>query len=366
MGKTILDLYLADGYQPRRVSSARGGEWAGPCPFCGGEPGKSDRFSVWPEKSARGKHWWCRQCRKGGDIIQYVMETKGLSYPKACAELGIEPREKKEAPRALAPADAAQKARQSEYIWQPHEWQAPSELWQEQAARLLERCGRQLWGYDGAHVREWLYNSRRLDKENMAAARLGWCPQELHLDRARWGLPEEIDSKTGKPISLWIPEGVVIPCFHGGILYRLRIRRFVSGKKKKYIFIPGGSPRPYYIDTGQKHVLIVESELDAIICAQEAGHLVNVVALGSVSMRPDPELHNTLQRAHTILVALDTGDVSLAGTKEAWGWWAQNYPQAYRCPIVKGKDPTDAAKKGLDLSTWIRAALAGGAERMTA
>ena len=30
--------------QLRRVASTNGGEWAGPCPFCGGH----DRFRVWP------------------------------------------------------------------------------------------------------------------------------------------------------------------------------------------------------------------------------------------------------------------------------------------------------------------------------
>ncbi|MBV9711108.1 MAG: hypothetical protein JO011_09365, partial [Ktedonobacteraceae bacterium] len=29
----------------RRVASTHGGEYAGPCPFCGG----TDRFRVWPD-----------------------------------------------------------------------------------------------------------------------------------------------------------------------------------------------------------------------------------------------------------------------------------------------------------------------------
>ena len=29
----------------RKVAATNGGEWAGPCPFCGGD----DRFRLWPQ-----------------------------------------------------------------------------------------------------------------------------------------------------------------------------------------------------------------------------------------------------------------------------------------------------------------------------
>ena len=48
-----------------RIASTRGGEYAGPCPFCGG----TDRFHVQP---VTGK-WFCRTCTpRGGDTIDYV------------------------------------------------------------------------------------------------------------------------------------------------------------------------------------------------------------------------------------------------------------------------------------------------------
>ena len=50
----------------------------------------------------------------------------------------------------------------------------------------------------------------------------------------------------------------------------------------------------------------------------------------------------------------------------AWGWWAEHYVNAMRCPVVGGKDPTEAVKRGLDLRLWIQAALDGGAQRMQA
>jgi Zinc-binding domain of primase-helicase len=44
----------------RKVATTRGGEWAGPCPFCGGR----DRFRVQPEKGL----WFCRQCSPNGPL----------------------------------------------------------------------------------------------------------------------------------------------------------------------------------------------------------------------------------------------------------------------------------------------------------
>ena len=42
----ILDLVKSDVPSIKRVANTNGGEWAGPCPFCGGE----DRFRVWPDE----------------------------------------------------------------------------------------------------------------------------------------------------------------------------------------------------------------------------------------------------------------------------------------------------------------------------
>jgi DNA primase len=38
----------------RKVATTAGGEWAGPCPFCGGR----DRFRAQPFLGV----WWCCQC----------------------------------------------------------------------------------------------------------------------------------------------------------------------------------------------------------------------------------------------------------------------------------------------------------------
>ena len=64
----------------RRVSTTNGGEHAGPCPSCKG----SDRFRVWPEQG----RYWCRQCNKSGDVIQYLRDFRGMSFQQASKAVG--------------------------------------------------------------------------------------------------------------------------------------------------------------------------------------------------------------------------------------------------------------------------------------
>ncbi|MBZ0307011.1 MAG: hypothetical protein K8I82_13155, partial [Anaerolineae bacterium] len=54
----------------KRVASTNGGEYHGPCPFCGGK----DRFIVQPDQPCGGR-WSCRHCSpRWQDGIAYVQE----------------------------------------------------------------------------------------------------------------------------------------------------------------------------------------------------------------------------------------------------------------------------------------------------
>ena len=67
----------------KKVGRTHGGEYAGPCPFCGGR----DRFRVWPEQC----RFWCRGCGASGDSIDFVMKLNHLSFKEALVYLGIRP-----------------------------------------------------------------------------------------------------------------------------------------------------------------------------------------------------------------------------------------------------------------------------------
>ena len=101
-----------------------------------------------------------------------------------------------------------------------------------------------------------------------------------------------------------------------------------------------------------KAVIIVESELDAILLHQEAGNLVTSIALGNAQTRPDMITDQLLKQAKIILVSLDSDQ---AGVKESWQWWANHYPNSKRWPPVKGKDPGEMYLSGVDLRIWVEA-----------
>ncbi|MBL4844954.1 MAG: hypothetical protein JKY65_05475 [Planctomycetes bacterium] len=66
------DLLELLGGAHQRVSATRGGEWAGPCPLCGGR----DRCRAWPHREA-GPRAWCRGCGAEGDAIRWAMFIDG-------------------------------------------------------------------------------------------------------------------------------------------------------------------------------------------------------------------------------------------------------------------------------------------------
>jgi hypothetical protein len=105
-----------------------------------------------------------------------------------------------------------------------------------------------------------------------------------------------------------------------------------------------------------KVYVIVESELDAILLHQEIGDMAGVISLGSAQTRPDKLTAELLSGAEIILIALDGDD---PGAKEAWLWWPQHFHQARRLPPVKGKDPGEMWKVGVNLSEWLEIGIKG-------
>ncbi|MGE0709330.1 MAG: hypothetical protein AB7N76_35030 [Planctomycetota bacterium] len=66
-------LTLLGGEAFQRRASTNGGEWAGPCPLCGGE----DRCRVWPAHE-RGPRAWCRGCGTSGDPLTWALCLDGV------------------------------------------------------------------------------------------------------------------------------------------------------------------------------------------------------------------------------------------------------------------------------------------------
>ena len=328
----ILAFLQEDGISPRKVASTKGGEYASPCPGCGGK----DRFRYWPLHD-RGERWWCRQCGRSGDSIQYLKEFRHLSYGEACRVLGKSPDDKPFHKRSFSWHKTEKTGRS------PGRGEETTERWREMALRFAKWAHTQL--LENRNVLAFLRKERGLSNDTVNAHGIGWNPSDSYMDRGERGIPPHENKK------IWLPKGIVIPCYKAGIVQRIRIK---TGKKEiPYYVLPGGSSQSMVLNAGMSIYVVVESELDALLLSQECKDR-GIIALGSAQTRPDEHTEKLLREADLVLVALDA---DAPGTKEAWQWWPSHFTRARRWPPVDAKDPCDMWKKGINLSQWIYAAI---------
>lgn len=163
---------------------------------------------------------------------------------------------------------------------------------------------------------------------------------------------------------LFIPRGITIPLFaEDGRLINLRIRKPNADLAKeegrkclKYIELEGSCRRPLLLRPEAERArfsvyVIVEGELDAVLCHYATGGGIGALAVRSNTRKPDAEAHSLLEGAVRLLVALDYEDSlnGVAGLK----WWMDTYPHARRWPTPEGKDPGEAYGLGVDIREWI-------------
>ena len=263
----LLTLVEADGIALRRVAGTRGGEWAGPCPFCGGR----DRFRVQPNREAGGV-WFCRQCTgdpdSGGrwhDVIAYVQKRDGVDFQEAARRLGAD-----ELSGAFKPARPAQHPKVQPGV--------PAADWQQKARNVIETCERLLWGDQGGRALDWLH-ARGLNDDTLRRWHIGY------------NLPN--GDSAGRTIAgLWVWEGITIPYFAGDRLWAVNVRRperivKADPKEAKYIMLRGSRRGLFGADNlnGVDVAMLTEGEFDAMLLYQEAGDLAGVATLGNATAR---------------------------------------------------------------------------------
>lgn len=328
----LLELAANDGLQPKRVASTHGGEYHSPCPGCGGR----DRFIIWDKRD----RYRCRQCQKRGDLIQYLRDFHSLSYTEACARLGVEPKEKRSFFFRPKPVS----------IFQPSVINSPPPQWSAKAELFVGYCHARLMRTPYALD---LFHARGFTHETLKRFKLGWNPQTVWLKRSYWGLPENEQKK------LWLPMGLVIPTFSADDVVKLKIRRtdwHEKDDRPKYVEISGSMQAPgIYGYAPHKPIMVLESELDALLIQQFAGDLCCCMALGGASKRPDAHMHKLLLEAPLILF---TFDVDQAGAI-AYRWWKNTYHHLKIWVPPVSKSPGDAYRQGVDLKKWIEIGIEG-------
>jgi DNA primase len=360
----------------KRVAATRGGEYAGACPWCGGQ----DRFRVQPE---RGR-WWCRGCSDGPrwqDAIAYVRQRDGVDFVEACRRLGASASE-----LGTRPADALYgAARPGRYPRRPNsatasatrraagppplqprsacappsvvlpEDQTPNPTWQAAGLALVAEAEAALWSEAGERARAYLA-SRGLREATLRAWRVGFQPDPGRREPAeRWGFPAT--DANGKPVWLRIPRGIVLPWLDDDQLWQLKVR--TSQPRLKYLAISGGHPCLYGADTlvpGELAIL-AEGEFDAQLLWQEAGDLVGVASLGSASRWPTPHALRYLAACSGLLLATDADDEGDQGADRL----ALVLPgRTWRLRPPLGKDATEYRRLGGNVRDWVRFELRRG------
>jgi hypothetical protein len=289
-----------------------------------------------------------------GDAIQYLRDTRGLSFTEACQILGISKDGNKRKRSRRTP---------EKQVFKPKKYEDPPAIWMKKAGIILSDTQEKLWTPGGRAAREILFD-KGLAEATIRRAGIGFNPVDLYRDRRGWDLPHEIRCD-GKPKLLWIPAGLVIPLTpfskqtaqdqNQNDIVRLRIRRNDPGEGPRYVIVSGSSMAPLVLESSKNIFSIVESELDAWLIWQAAADLTGIVAMGAANMKPDFSTHKILLKAEKILNALDYDP---AGARWAWKFWPETYgPKVKRWPVPIGKDPSDAWQHGLDIRLWIEAGI---------
>ena len=184
----------------------RGREHTGLCPF---HKEKTPSFTVNEEKG----FFHCFGCGQHGDIISFVMETENLNFPEAVERLASDAG--MEVPRAT-PEDAQRERQRGGLI----EAMEAATLWYQQ----------RLHGPEGKSALDYFIR-RGLDRETIAAFRLGYAPQlprgeasRLVADLKRQGFEEGMLLEAGL---LTAPDDGRAPYdfFRGRVMFPIADRR---------------------------------------------------------------------------------------------------------------------------------------------
>jgi len=326
---SLLQLANEVDLSPKRVASTNGGEYHSPCPSCGGR----DRFIIW---EVQGRYF-CRQCEAKGDAIQFCRDFMGMDYRSACKKLGVQaknsffPRPK--VPQKFVPTTAEE----------------PSIAWQKSAEKFVEMTSNQ--SKQSPEALKSLQN-RGFYPDSLLRFHLGWNPITRFDPLPTWGLPITLN-ESGRERKLWLPKGIVIPTMQNDRVIKLKIRRteWQEGDSlPKYVEVSGSMKCPaVYGSKENKCLVLVESELDAMLVQQYAADLACSVAIGGAGKKPDLATDQLFRNASALLFALDYD----AAGKASYRFWRSTYSHLRAWPIPRGKSPGDALKLGVDLRQWI-------------
>jgi len=239
----------------KKVANTGGGEYAGPCPFCGG----NDRFRVQPASNI----WLCRHCTDGRwrDLVDFIALRDNVDLAEAARIIS----------GGSLPATFPVSREAGKLKYYPYD--PPDDDWQNNAREAIVICEGNLYSDQGERALEYLHK-RGLTDDTIKAFRLGYSP--------------------GAEIAgLWISQGITIPAIINGVVWYVKIRTNGAADKPKYLLVKGSKPAAIFNGDSlvkKPFCLIVEGEFNAMIAwqqTQDINDICGIGSMGSAGNRPD-------------------------------------------------------------------------------
>jgi hypothetical protein len=269
--------------------------------------------------------WWSR-CGEVGDGIQYLQCHYGMSFPESVEALsGTMIFQNGSSQHVTRQNPNCPESKKKPQQWKLKKWQIASE----RLIRVAQSC---LWGPNGKGRLYYLIHHRSLRLDTIRQRRLGWLPAKGHM-----------------------PSKLLIPCYDSeGNLIRIRFRiDNPDPGQERYRISKGSNPdSPYPIGVSSaKPLMVLESELDAILIAQEAPEHIGVLGMGTTGTKFNPAMIRYLSdKIPIILISMDNDQ---SGKKKTTTLISE-FPNAIDWPVPEkyGKDPAEACKN-INLKQWV-------------
>lgn len=334
-------------------------EMKGNCVFCDDEDGH-DRFFINGQNEEK-PYCYCRKCEQWAhNIQQFCYRFLKMSWQEAEQAAGA---------RAFQPKIVSSR-HQPAIICDRKKWEA-------KACSVTQTWNKILLKHP--QILDWLETERGITIETTRRWKLGLCPKEYFLKPETWGF-EPTDKMVYCPIGITIPHTQ-----QGGEISGVNMRLFkptddvykviypqsrvlpIPMPNKPYKRIRGSQSSPWVLpgetccfthgqfnepckapidefELSKRPVIVVESELDALLLWQHLKQFVTVIALLSASNKP---VKTSLPHG-PILFALDFDD---AGKRQFKKWRAEY--NAIAAPPEEGKDITDMIQRGVNPLDWL-------------
>ena len=267
--------------------------------------------------------WWSRN-GEVGDGIQFLRMFFNMEFHEAVTTLSGNPAGHPDYDNSHeAGLDSEQESFSSDH-------------WQQKAEKLIDYARKNLFSPAGFECLSFLIRERGLQEQTARKHNLGWLPAMDHM-----------------------PSKLVIPCYNTRnqlIRIRFRIDRPKPGETR-YRVMKGSNTHssfPLGITPG-KPVVIVESELDAILIHQETGLEIGVLALGTAANDLSVPVCRYLSRKIPLnLVSLDNDECG----KNRTPYFIHRISNSMSWPVPEefGKDPGEAWKH-MSIKKWIASAI---------